>query len=633
MALREHLEYAEKMRTQRRTRVVTVLFIAAFTAYLGTLWYLQVIRGEMYRTLASENVLRTVKVPAYRGNIRDRHDRILVSNRLAFNVYMDREAIRDREALIHFLAALLEMEPDVLRHRLETTRPRPLERRIVLVEDVTLKQAVSIEARQLEWPELSIEVEARRSYPHGRLAAHALGYVGEISEAEMRSSAFAGDLVGGDIVGKTGIERSYETELQGSKGARRVRVNSRGRVVEDVGLDRPPRHGTDLRLTIDLDLQRALEEAMAGQAGAGIFLDPWTGEVLAMASSPAFEPNLFARRFPAEAWNKLLSDPLKPLQNRASLSSYSPGSTFKIVVAAAALADKVVTPATTIFCPGYAVIYGHRFHCWKAGGHGSVNLEDAIVHSCNVYFYQVGKMLGIEAIARFARRLGLGEPTGIDLLREAAGLIPTPRWKEETRGQPWYAGETISVAIGQGPLNVTPLQMARMAATLANGGRKVTPHLVYRGDTIEAAEASRRHGEDGFTTRTMTALRRAMVGVVERGTGRAARVAGIKVAGKTGTAQYSSRSAGVDADELPYAIRDHAWFVGFAPAESPRIAFAVFIEHGGHGGTTAAPVARRVLERFFSPLGEESASSAGRGSRDMQVAAPMVGEGGPDASL
>ena len=632
MALREHLDYAEKVRTQRRTRVVTALFIAAFTAYLGTLWYLQVIRGETYRILASENVLRTVKVPAYRGNIRDRHDRILVSNRLAFNVRMDREAIRDREALTRFLATLLEMEPDILRQRIETARPRPLERRIVLVEDVTLKQAVSIEARQLEWPELSIGVEARRSYPHGRMSAHALGYVGEISEAEMRSGAFADNLVGGDIVGKTGIERSYETGLQGSKGARRVRVNSRGRVVEEIGLDRPPRHGTDLRLTIDLDLQRLLEEAMAGHVGAGIFLDPWTGEVLAMASSPAFEPNLFARRFPAEAWNELISDPLKPLQNRVSLSSYSPGSTFKIVVGAAALAEKVITPSTTIFCPGYAIIYKHRFHCWKAGGHGEVALEDAIVHSCNVYFYQVGKMLGIEAIASFARRLGLGEPTGIDLLREDAGLIPTPRWKEETRGQPWYAGETISVAIGQGPLNVTPLQMARMAATLANGGRQVTPHLVYRGETAEAADASRRRDEAGFTARTMAALRRAMVGVVERGTGKAAGLAGIKVAGKTGTAQYSSRSAGVDADELPYAIRDHGWFVGFAPADSPRIAFAVFIEHGGHGGTTAAPVARRVLERFFSPPEEQPATSPGRGLKDMQAATPIVGEGSTGAS-
>ena len=213
-------------------------------------------------------------------------------------------------------------------------------------------------------------------------------------------------------------------------------------------------------------------------------------------------------------------------------------------------------------------------------------------------------MLGIEAIASFARRLGLGEPTGIDLLHEDAGLIPTPRWKEETRGQPWYAGETISVAIGQGPLNVTPLQMARMAATLANGGRQVTPHLVYRGEIAEAADASRRRDEAGFTARTMAALRRAMVGVVERGTGKAARLADIRVAGKTGTAQYSSRSAGVDADELPYAIRDHGWFVGFAPADSPRVAFAVFIEHGGHGGTTAAPVVRGVLERFFGLVEE-----------------------------
>jgi len=289
----------------------------------------------------------------------------------------------------------------------------------------------------------------------------------------------------------------------------------------------------------------------------------------------------------------------------------------------------VIKPSSTIFCPGYTTIYGHRFRCWKAGGHGAVDLEEAIVHSCNVYFYHVGKTLGIEAIAAYARRLGLGEPTGIDLLHEDTGLIPTPEWKERTRGQPWYAGETISVAIGQGPLNVTPLQMARMAATLANGGRTVTPHLAHRGEVREQAAASRLRNETGFTAQTMNALRKAMVGVVKRGTGGRAAVKGVAVAGKTGTAQFSSRSAGIDADDLPLAIRDHAWFVGFAPADDPRIAFAVFIEHGGHGGTTAAPVARRVMERFFAAGDSQPVARPGE-----QVAAvsPAAGEGRGGAS-
>ena len=627
MVLMEQLDYAEKIRTQRRTRVVTVLFIVAFIDYLATLWYLQVIQGSAFRLMATENILRTVEVPAYRGTIRDRHGSVLVSNRLAFNVLVDRDALTRREPVVAFLSELLELDPEVLGERLEAARPRPLERRVVLAEDVTLKQAVTLEARQLEWPALSIEVTARRSYPQGRLAAHALGYVGEVSDDEMRSGNFAPDLRGGDIVGKTGIERFFETDLQGTKGARRVRVNSRGRVVQEVGLDSMPSHGRDIRLTIDLDLQEELEEALAGHVGAGIFLDPWTGEILAMASSPAFEPNLFARRFPPEAWKELISNPQKPLQNRVSLSNYSPGSTFKIVVGAAALAEGVISPSATIFCPGYTTIYGHRFRCWKEGGHGAVNLEEAIVHSCNVYFYHVGKMLGIENIAAYAHRLGLGEPTGIDLLNEDAGLIPTPEWKERTRGQQWYAGETISVAIGQGPLNVTPLQMARMAATLANGGRAVTPHLAHQGEVREQAAASRRRNETGFSTQTMSALRRAMVGVVQRGTGGRAAVDEIAVAGKTGTAQFSSRSAGTDADDLPYAIRDHAWFVGFAPARDPRIAFAVFIEHGGHGGTTAAPVARRVMERFFG-VGAEPVSRP-----EQQAAVPAgSGEGSGGAS-
>ncbi len=285
-----------------------------------------------------------------------------------------------------------------------------------------------------------------------------------------------------------------------------------------------------------------------------------------------------------------------------------------------------MTPSTRIYCPGYTVIYNHRFRCWNAGGHGDVDLEEAIVHSCNVYFYQVGKTLGIEKLARYAHQLGLGEVTGIDLQAEDEGLIPTPEWKERTRGQPWYAGETISVAIGQGPLSVTPLQMARMAATLANGGRTVTPHLAHRGEKLEQATATQVRRETGFTSSTMNALRRAMVGVVTRGTGEAARLEGIQVAGKTGTAQYSSRSAGVDADELPYAIRDHAWFVGFAPARDPQIAFAVFIEHGGHGGTTAAPVARQVLQRFF-------AGGAGSTGDALQAAESMAAKpGGQGAS-
>jgi penicillin-binding protein 2 len=573
--VKEHLEYAEKARTERRTAVVRAAFAAAFVGYLLTLWYHQVLEGESYRHQAANNIVRTQEVAAYRGNIRDRHGQILVKNRLSFNVLLNRELLRDTGLVVEFLAGVLDLAPETVLERLAAARPRPSHEPVVIEEDVSMAQAVSIEARRVEWPELSIAVTSRRAYPEGRRAAHVLGYVGEISETEMRSGRFHPDLRGGDIVGKTGIERVYELELQGFKGSKTVLVNSRGRVVEEFGVDSHPQHGEDVTLTLDAGLQRTLETALEGQVGAGIFLDPWTGEILAMTSAPAYEPDLFARRFPPQEWTAVLSDPLKPLQNRASLSRYSPGSTFKIVVAAAALEEGVVSPSTTIFCPGYAMIYGHRFGCHKEVGHGDMDLEEAIIHSCNVYFYNVGKALGIERIAEYAVRMGLGTETGIDLVSEDPGLIPTPEWKREARGEPWYAGETISVSIGQGPLGVTPLQMARLAAALS-----------------EPEPA-------GLSEATTRALRRAMTGVVNRGTGHRTRLPGIQVAAKTGTAQYSSRSAGIDADELPYAIRDHAWLVGYAPAERPRIAFAVFIEHGGHGGTTAAPVARQVLEHYF----------------------------------
>ena len=609
------IEFVEKQRIVRRTGVLGAGFVVAFVTYGGLLWYTMVVQADYYRSLAESNALRTEPVPAFRGNILDRRERILVSNRLSFDVVLDRERLGRRAAPLPFLAGTLGLTEAALRERLDAARGRPRHEPVVLGEDVSLAEAASVEARQLEFPELRVVVSSRRDYTESGLAAHVLGYVGQASDADLASGRLDARLRPGAIVGKAGVERVYEAELQGAQGLRTVVVNARGRIIEEVGVDRDPVHGRPLRLTLDLDLQRALENALAGQMGAAVFLDPWSGEVLAMASAPRFEPNFFARRFAPEAWRALVEDPRKPLQNRAALSRFSPGSTFKLAIAAAGLEEGIIGGGTYIHCAGAASFYGHTFRCHKAGGHGAVNLELAIVHSCNVYFYTVGQRLGIERIAAYARRLGLGAPTGIDLAGEEEGLVPTPEWKQETRHEPWYAGETISVSIGQGPLGATPLQMARMAAALANGGRHVTPHLRWRGSGAEADLAAQVRAEAGFSASTMMALRRAMSGVVSYGTGVRAALPGIAVAAKTGTAQYSSRSAGIDADLLPYAIRDHAWFVGFAPADNPRIAFAVFIEHGGHGGTTAAPVARAVLEVFFGIKPEAEAEAGTKRAR------------------
>lgn len=596
--MKEHLDYAERVRTTRRMQVVVALFSATFLAYGADLWYHQVLQGARYQSDADHNFLRQQEIVSYRGHILDREKRVLVSNRLSFNVMLDRERLRDADRLSAFLSGVLMLSPEVIEARLEQVRTQPIHQAPILAEDVSIDQAVSIEARRLEWPELSIAVVPRRAYPQGSLAAHVLGYVGEISQAEIRSGRFS-DLGPGDIVGKTGIERVYQRELQGVKGQKRVMVNSRGRIMEEVGTDSLPVHGREIVLTLDLALQQALEAGLEPHVGAAVFLDPWSGEILALASSPAFQPDLFARHFPVGEWEALIGDPRKPLQNRATLSRFSPGSIFKLVVAAAGLEEGIITARTSIFCGGSVRFYGRRFHCHKVGGHGEVALEEALIHSCNVYFYTVGKELGIEQIAAYARRLGLGEATGIDLMAEEQGLVPTPEWKRATRDEPWYGGETVIVAIGGGPIGVTPIQMARMAASLANGGRRVTPHLHHRGGAKERHEVERQRGEIGFSRATIGALRAAMTGVVSRGTGGRAGLKSLQVAAKTGTAQYSSLSAGVDADDLPYEIRDHAWMIGFAPAEEPRIAFAVFIEHGGHGGTTAAPVVRRALGTFF----------------------------------
>jgi penicillin-binding protein 2 len=366
--------------------------------------------------------------------------------------------------------------------------------------------------------------------------------------------------------------------------------------------------GRALRLNLDLDLQETLEEAYGDEAGSAVFLDPNSGAILAMASRPAFDPNTFARRFSQDAWSRLSGDSRHPLQDRASVSKFAPGSVFKIVMAIAALEEGVAGADRTDVCRG-SFRFGRRsYRCWarSKGGHGTISMLDAITHSCNVYFYRLGDELGIERIARWARKLGFGRQTGIDLPHEESGTVPDPEWKRKAypRDPKWYPGETISVSIGQGALEVTSLQMAVFAAAIANGGTFYRPRLVRARETREGVEQTLQDEEVrskvGLHPETLKIIRDAMWAVVnDRGTGRRARIEGRDVCGKTGTSQVYRKSRDIDADKLDKEIRDHAWFVGFAPKDDPQIAWAVFVQHGGHGGTTAAPIARVVLERFF----------------------------------
>jgi penicillin-binding protein 2 len=604
---KEVQDYEDTRRLNTRIHLIHAFFGAVFVIYLMSFWYLQVVRSDYYRRLSDNNRLRRVTLLPLRGLITGAEHRVLANNRIAFNIRLDRDKVSDLEAFLPDLSRILGMSVETLRNRLAKYRNRPAFEPVILKEDVDLAEAAYLESRRLEWPMLSVEVESRRSYLHGPLAAHALGYVGEVSDERIKSEA-AGAYEPGEIVGKAGIERTYDADLRGQKGWKQVVVNSLGREIEEVQEGRKPSPGRALGLTLDLDLQAVLETAFADEAGSAVFLDPASGDVLAMISRPAFDPNVFATRFSQDTWEGLVKDPRNPLQNRASMSKFAPGSVFKIVLAIAALEEGVATPARTDFCSGAWRFGDKTYQCWaiRKGGHGALAMREAIVHSCNVYFYRLGNELGIERITRWAHALGFGQPTGIDLPHEEGGTVPDPAWKQRAipRDPAWHPGETISVSIGQGALEVTPVQMAAFAATLGNGGMVRRPRLIRSREIREGVEEVNRDPATirsvPLQARTLQVVKDAMWGVVnELGTGARARIAGRDVCAKTGTAQVYRASRDIDADELPKEKRDHAWFVGFAPKEEPQIAWAVFVQNGGHGGTTAAPIARAVLEKFF----------------------------------
>ena len=603
-------DYYEARRLNTRIHVIQVLFGAVLVLYLFAFWYLQIVKVDYYRRLSDNNRLRRVTIMPLRGVITDAEHRVLANNRVAFNVRLDREKVTDMKTFFPRLAGILEMPESTLRDRIARYRGRPVFEPVVLKEDVDLAEAAYIESRRLELRGLSVEVESRRNYLYGPLAAHALGYVGEVSEDQIKTDP-SGEYELGEIVGKDGVERQYDEDLKGDKGWKQVVVNSLGREIQEIEAGRKPDPGRALRLSLDLDLQRALEAAYADEAGSAVFLDPASGAILAIISRPAYDPNVFAHRFSQDIWGGLVNDPRRPLQNRVSMSKFAPGSVFKIVMSIAALEDGIATPARGDHCTGTWRFGEKVYQCWavRKGGHGYLTMREAIIQSCNIYFYHLGNDMGIDRISKWAHRFGFGEPTGVDLPHEESGTVPDPDWKRRTvlRDPIWHPGETISVSIGQGALEVTPIQMAMFAAAIGNGGTLYRPHLLLSREVREGIEEDERQDHVirrvELRPRTLEVIRDAMWGVVnEDGTGGRAKIAGRDICAKTGTAQVFRASRDIDADKLPKDKRDHAWFVGFAPKDNPRIAWAVFVQNGGHGGTTAAPIARAVLERFFQKL-------------------------------
>lgn len=610
-------EYVQGQVLSRRISLLSVATLIVLSFYMLSLWYLQVVEADRYAALAEENRIRRILVRAPRGAILDRHGEILARNRLSFSILINREVARDPEGLFPALEVILDAREEEIRERFSHAAARlPRHEPILVAEDAPLAAVAWLEAHRAELPGVSVRAENLRFYEGGASGAHVLGYVGEISSAELASGDHPG-AIRGDIVGKAGLEELMDPRLRGTNGYRRVVVNNVGREVSKLGSVTAVHPGINVRTSIDGDLQRALDLAFGSFKGAAIFMDPWTGEILALTSRPGYDPNLFAKRFTRSLWRTLVSDPRHPLQNRAVQSGYSPGSTIKPLVALAALSEGVVTPSTRIFCGGSALFHGRRFHCHQRGGHGSLDLHEAIVKSCNVYFYTLADRLGIDTIARYARRFGLGRPTGIPMASESAGLVPDTEWRERTTGGRWYPSETISVGIGQGPLLVTPLQMAVMASALATDGRRPVPTLALSPGSDGGRSDGSRDEREGrpLDPAHLKMIRQAMWSVVhEGGTGWRARLPGYDVCGKTGTAQVVSASAEVrDEEDLPPELRDHSLFMGFAPRDHPEIAFAVIVENGGHGSRTAAPLAREALEAYFGkrPIRPETAQESG----------------------
>lgn len=624
MAIEDLIKQQQRTFSQRLPLFAALVGVV-FSLLGLRLYFLQIVRGPHFRRLAEENRISLIRLRAPRGIIFDRHGNVLVASRPSFSVSLDLDAVGDRAATIAAVASALGLDrAEVFRKVEEVEHYRRFEP-VRIKDDVSREEVAALEALRFDHPGIVIEVEPRRSYPHGTLASHVLGYVGQINAAELKTRGNLG-YRSGDHIGKSGIERQLDAELKGRDGFQQMEVDSLGhgiRVLSSIA----PEPGSSVTLTIDLALQQAAEEALAGLSGAIVAVDPRDGAVLAAASAPPLDPNRFSHGLSQEEWEELNSDTRRPLQNRVTQAQYPPGSVFKIVTAVAALETGVVTPATSFSCSG-ALRYGNRdFRCWKRGGHGSVDLHRALVESCDVYFYQLGLKTGIDEIARYARELGLGRVTGLELGSESPGLVPDSAWKRRARGEPWYAGETLSAAIGQGYDLVTPLQAALLAAAIANGGDVHRPYLVRR--VVDSSGSLLREGApDGgrrviLRPETLAAVRAGLWGVVNEpgGTGAAARVAELAVAGKTGTAQVVRMPAkGGRQGEAARALKDHAWFVCYAPADGARVAIAAIVEHGGHGGSESAPIARRLLEElkglgyFQQGIASASTTSASRGA-------------------
>lgn len=587
-----------------RNRLIFALVAIAFLCLVTRLFVLQVVEEDRYTSLSENNRIRIKRIPGTRGMIVDRQGQLLVDSRPSFDLLFTPEDSGDPESTMRLLARYLGRDEKELLAILEENQKRSAFEEIVLGRDVDWPSIVAVETHQLDLPGVTLRVRPRRNYQDGPVAAHVLGYLGEIGPKQLNRLRKDGYTLG-DEIGHYGLERRWEEVLRGQSGGQQVEVDALGRrirVLHEV-VDVP---GYTVHLTLDRELQETAFQALEGKQGSIVAIDVRTGAVLAMASTPAFDPNVFARGIRADEWRALVDDRLRPLNNRATQGQYPPGSTFKIIMAIAGLEEGVLQPDARIFDPGYHVFGNRRFRDWKKEGHGYVDLHKALVESCDVYFYQLGPRLGVDQIAKWSRAFGLGERTGVALDDERNGLVPDTEWKRKRFRQPWFPGETLSVAIGQGYLTTTPLQLANLMAAVANGGTLYRPQIVSKVESVDGATI-REYGPEvirkiELKPSTLERVHKALFDVVQgaSGTGRAARSTLVEIAGKTGTAQViEMKGAYLKNEQLAHFHRDHAWFVAYAPARNPQIAVAILVEHGGGGGSVAAPLAKPVIEKFI----------------------------------
>ena len=585
-----------------------VVFVGlAFFLIFIRLWSLQVIKGGDLRRLSENNCIRLRENPADRGMLLDRKGRIVAHNRPSFEVYLIPEDLKANPGVVTEVGNLLKIPPEEIQERINTQKRRAPFKPVRIKSDIDWNELANLEFNRVYLPGLFVDVRPRRAYDYGDLASHLIGYLGEVDENELKQAKETPYRMGA-LIGKYGVEYRWENDLRGTDGGRQIEVDALGREIRPLGIvESFP--GNNLFLTIDLDLQRTAEEAYQDKNGALVAMDPKTGRILAMVSKPSFEPDIFARNILPEEWKSLVENPHHPLQNKGIQGQYPAGSTFKIVTAIAGLESGSITPDTQFICKG-AFPYGNRdFRCWKEGGHGAISLHRAIVESCDIYFYQVGLKVGVDLIAHYANEFNLGRVTGISLPHEKPGTVPSSAWKKKRFGVPWYSGETLSFSVGQGYLNATPLQLLMLISGVANGGKQYLPQVVERVENIYGKKLKEYPPVElrkaNVSEKTLQIVQEALRGAVNdpHGTGWTCALKGVKVAGKTGTAQVVRLPDNFkkgDMNRMPQKFRDHAWFVAYAPFEDPKIAIAVLVEHGGFGASAAAPIAKKVIEKFLN---------------------------------